>query len=77
MKSKLLLLNTRYYQDCYTENADKTQFDGPWLANFIIIIIYFREECDYEMYQRYISKLTNISEMKNESDLADLPQGPN
>jgi len=29
----ILQLNTRYYRDCYTENADKTQLDGLWLAD--------------------------------------------
>jgi len=39
MKSAILQLNTRYYyRNCYTENAGKTQLDGPRIANLLNIL---------------------------------------
>jgi len=36
LKSAILQLNTRYYRNCYNENANKTRFDGDCLANLQI-----------------------------------------
>jgi len=50
VKSAILQLNTRYYRNCYRENADKTQCDGPCLGNLQIYLhSYFWEECDYHI----------------------------
>jgi len=50
VKSAILQLNTRYYCNCYTENLDKTQFNGPFVANLQIYFhTSFWEEYDYHV----------------------------
>jgi len=65
LKSAILQLNTRYYYDCYTENANKTncveliwQDEYPRNSSDLNPLAYQVWDAMLDMYQRYTPKPT-------------------
>ena len=85
MKSAILQLNMRYYRDCFTENADKTNYveliwkdEYPTNSSELNPLEYNVWDAMLDMYQCYTPKPTNTygGEDSCSSDLSWLVSRP-
>jgi len=71
LKSAILQLNTHYYRNCYTENANKTNFMHEIHLKFIWIITYGQLCTAICTNVTHESRLT-LTELKNGNGLAQI-----
>ena len=86
MKSAILQLNTRYYHDCFTENADKTncveliwKYEYPPNSSDLNPLEYHVWDAMLDVYNVTRQSRPTLTEVKNvvQAIWADLSQGLN